>query len=116
MKKNIFSLIVLGALLPIGEVLSETSVKESIVTSLSVNKSSLGGLVLINTNKNPQKIPCATNGAWDYTIPLSTNLDNAQYAALLTAYTSKRKVLIVGNGSCDEFPSIESARVVRLLE
>jgi len=103
------------ALVFLSAITNSTDVSEAIVTELSLSRTN-GAFVLINTDKDPEKIGCATNNSWDYTLPLETSFDDKQYAALLTAYASKRKVLLKGIGSCNEFSSIESVDMVRLIE
>jgi len=91
-----------------------TNVLNSKVVKLSFPKT-LGNMVLIKLERlQEDKIDCHINGTWNYSLPIQSDMDKAMVSALIAAYISGSNVNIYGSGSCDEFPSIESAATVRL--
>jgi hypothetical protein len=85
------------------------------VLNLAINKS-FGNFVFVKLDK-PHAVPiaCAINGSWQYTLPLSTEVDKRMFALLVTAQTTGKPVSINGAGACNEFGAVESMSALGLL-
>ncbi len=85
------------------------------ITELHIGKN-YGNFVFIKvdaSNTNPYS-SCHSNTHWNYTLPLTSELDKQMYAALLVAYSSGRPTRLEGLNACNEFSGVESLKTVRL--
>lgn len=94
-----------------------TGVENSLVEKIAINDV-YGSYVFIKLNKSPERIPCSTNGPWDYTLPLSNEGQKAIFTILIAAKISGMAINIGGssNPACNEFPHIESVGAIYLIE
>lgn len=63
---------------------------------------------------HPTPIGCHTNGYWQFTLPLGTDMERRIYALAVAAMLSSQIVRLRGSGACSEFPHIESAISLRV--
>ena len=90
-----------------------SSIDDAIVDVIHIKQSN--GYALIKTDKTPEdQISCAVNTSWDYSLPLTNEIQTMQLSALLTAYASKAKVKLSGLSACNEHSDVESLDMVRL--
>ena len=84
------------------------------IIRLQIN-TTVGNYVFIQTDMvPPTPASCSTNGLWQFTLPL-TNASSAQiYAGLVSAYTARTPVMLLGMGACNEFFSVESLAAFEL--
>lgn len=51
---------------------------------------------------------CRANVDWPFVIDISTDYGKRLYAAVLTAYTASRPVVLKGTNACDLHPGVET--------
>lgn len=79
------------------------------ISKVAINPT-YGNYVFIKLDSAPDRISCSTNGAWDYTLSLETEIHKSMYALLLAAFMASKEVNMSGANTCSEFPHIESLK------
>lgn len=75
-----------------------------------------GSFIFVKLDVAPASESCATNGYWNYTFPVLTEIDKAIVSAVLTVFISGTQVNIIGTGTCNEFGTVETGNSIRLVK
>lgn len=95
-------------------------VSASTVSNVKIKKIAIdhvyGDYAFIALESSPDRIPCAINHTWDYTLPLTDDLYRTMFSMLLAAHLSGRAITIAGLDipACNEFYAVESAKTIYL--
>ena len=86
----------------------------SIIRTYAYNGSSTPTLFFVAVSTNDSNIGCNGSNLPLFVVDVSTVGGRAQAAAILSAQASGQTVSIVGSGSCNLSPNVESAVVVSI--
>jgi hypothetical protein len=84
------------------------------IEKISINRGLEQVFVLTsNGTSNGIKPGCKTDGNWDYTFSLTTEIDKALYSSILAALATKSLVSFVGYADCLEaYSKVESLNYI----